>query len=170
MLEAESILVTQGNVCPDCHAEYPLRYNFCITCGLPLPALCYRPEKETSFSEADILRTERQAEIEGPADYRSGEPVATYRGHVGNASRSLTSLLKNGEMPESLTINQAAMTNQGQRPSTVNIINGRVPTAYCLDQVRDHFGARFETTDGFCEAIEQVAQAKKRLAELRMQL
>jgi hypothetical protein len=40
MTEAETILVTIGNQCPDCQITWPLAYNFCGQCGLPLPALC----------------------------------------------------------------------------------------------------------------------------------
>ena len=41
MTEAETILVTIGNQCPACNITYPLSYDFCGQCGLPLPAACY---------------------------------------------------------------------------------------------------------------------------------
>ncbi len=40
MTEAETILITTGNLCPDCDIVHPLSWNFCDQCGEPLPAFC----------------------------------------------------------------------------------------------------------------------------------
>ncbi len=167
MLEAESILVQQGNVCPDCRVQFPLSYNFCTLCGLPLPAMCFMPDDAPEFSNTEISEAQRQDKIAALQDYLQNEPVATYRGKVSGQRRPLTSLLVNGGMPESLPVRQATMTNQGKKPSACNVNKRRVPTAYCLDQIRDHFGDRFDTVNDLAETIEQVGQAQRRLKELR---
>src|SRR3990167_2827059 len=61
----------------------------------------------------------------------------------------LTQILRGRDFPESVTIAEARMLMQGHEPRPSGVTKGRVPTAYVMDQLAQHFGiSEQELIDG----------------------
>lgn len=67
-----------------------------------------------------------------------------------------------GEFPESVTIKEAEMLMQGSKPRTSVIVNGRVPTAYVMDRLAQHFGI---SEQELIDSIKNVRTMQERIGQ-----
>ncbi len=113
---------------------------------------------ERIFTTAEIRESNNYEARVVLKDYLDNEPVAQFRAR----GMSLTSLCNRfGQMPEALMVQQAAKL-VGHRLGKSNLNkNYHVARENCLDQVREHFGARFETEDDLINEIESIAKLKR---------
>lgn len=127
--------------------------------------LAYREALESRMEDMGKMVWEQEAEIEAIKDFLAHDPVAAYRGHVGKAERSLMSLLRHGDWPETLTQKQARMLLMGGdiKPSVLTP-EGRVRWEYVTDQMADHFHM---TEDEMINHLKQIREYKQRLDDFK---
>lgn len=71
----------------------------------------------------------------------ANDPIAQYMGHTGKRKSRLTQILRGTDFPETVTVAEATMLKMGQAPlQAVANPDKRIPVAYCLDELADHFG------------------------------
>jgi len=103
---------------------------------------------------------ERQAEAQVGRELLTTDPIATYQGFLGKVKIGLTYFvnapsLQRGRFKETFTIKEATFLKMGKEPQT--IINGRVPRAYCLDEISEHFGC---TEEEFMDRVGRIARLR----------
>ena len=84
---------------------------------------------------------EMRAEYSALEELLEQDPVASYRGIMGNKTAGLLSLLdRHGKFPETLTRKQAQLILMGRelKPTSLTA-NGRVRWAYIIDELAEHF-------------------------------
>lgn len=97
-------------------------------------------------------------------EWLDNDPVANYQDYLGNTKVGLTYFTRNrqGVIKESFTASEASLLMMHKKPRTV--INGRVPSSICWDELSNHFGM---TEDQLHSRIKQVCVMQDRLRSIR---
>ena len=128
--------------------------------------LAFRNTMDTQLEEIGGMVANQEGEIEALDETLKTDPVATFIVHVGKIKRHLDYFLKHGEWPESFTLKEAAaLTMKPVEQVQARTKEGRVPSAYVIDELADHFNL---TEGELITRIEGVADSRERLADLRV--
>jgi len=126
--------------------------------------------EEVELADPVVVGEEIQNEIDSIKEFLGTDPVASYRGSVGGATTSLTSLLKGGDWPETITTKQANMLMM-KPPGTVikpSVMKGdRVRWEYVTDQMAEHFNM---SEQNFIDHLKSIRNMQRDLKELEHDL
>jgi len=128
--------------------------------------LAFRNTMETQLQEIGQMTGEEAAEVEALGETLKTDPVATFTAQIGKLKRHLDYFLKQGEWPESFTLKEAAaLMVKPVEQVQARTPEGRVPSAYVIDELAEHFNL---TEGELIKQIEGLANTKQRFADLRV--
>ena len=112
---------------------------------------------------------EMRAEYSSLEELLEQDPVASYRGRMGNKTAGLLSLLdRHGKFPETLTRKQAELILMGRelKPTSLTA-NGRVRWEYNMDELAEHFHMEEQE---LIDHLEYIKAKKIRMDDLKGRL
>ncbi|KKN74851.1 hypothetical protein LCGC14_0386000 [marine sediment metagenome] len=128
--------------------------------------LAFRSTMDTQLEDIGRIVSEEQAILEGTREFLANDPVALFRGKMGDRTQSLMGLLKRGQWPETLTQKEAQVLLMG-RQLRANVINkeGRVRWEYIIDELAEHFNMEEQA---FINHIEGIARQRVLADDLKV--
>jgi len=137
--------------------------------------LSWRNTMATQLQEIGEMVAEQESELEGVEEFLRTDPVASYKAEITITTRkglkqtkkvALTDVLKEGQMPETLTKRNAQILLMGRelKPGAFDK-EGNVRWEYIIDELADHFGM---SEQELVNKIEQIADLKERARDLRL--
>lgn len=119
--------------------------------------VAFRRGLEQDLAEIEEMGSEAW-EAEGIRAFLATDKVATYKGTMGKRTVGLTTLLKHGQWPDSLTQKEAQVVLMGRDiKDAVLTPEGRVRWEYVLDELADHFGM---TEQQLIDHVEYIRKMK----------
>lgn len=127
----------------------------------------YRSFTTGQRSEIEMMIAEQADEIAGLKEFLATDPIATYRGMMGERYVGLTALLtRGGRWPETLTNKQAQLILMGREIKPTSLTKGgRVRWEYVVDELAEHFNM---TEREFITHIESIRLAKVTISDLEL--